>query len=234
MSNKALWAQAAELMGEQELARRFRVWINNLIKKELARRSNMSVSELFLQQAGEILADLNELTGRRYTLTDETKSMIRGRMSAGASVDDFKKVHRVMCARWLEDPKMRDYLRPSTLYRAGHFDEYLALSYEKKAEAGAQAQKGVSPEWRAQEAAADAKLAEKLLKRAWWAFDTWDEFMRWTLQFPDADSLGRYEMPERIRRMRTAPGMVMKLLAGRVDWAETEYEQIKANRGENG
>jgi uncharacterized phage protein (TIGR02220 family) len=233
MSNKALWAQAAELMGEQELARRFRVWINNLIKKELARRSNMSVSELFLQQAGEILADLNELTGRRYTLTDETKSMIRGRMSAGASVDDFKKVHRVMCARWLEDPKMRDYLRPSTLYRAGHFDEYLALSFEKGKTEG-QRDRGPTPEWRAQEAAADAKLAEKLLKRAWWAFDTWDEFMRWTLQFPDADSLGRYEMPERIRKMRHAPQMLMKVLTGPVDWAEAEYEQIKADRGENG
>lgn len=233
MSNKALWAQAAELMGEQELARRFRVWINNLIKKELARRSNMSVSELFLQQAGEVLKDLNELTGRRYTLTDETKSMVRGRMSAGASVEDFKKVHRVMCARWLEDPKMRDYLRPSTLYRAGHFDEYLALSYEKKAEAGAQAAKGVSPEWRAQEAAADAKLAAELIRRPWWDFDSWAEFMRWTLQFPDADSLERYQMPARIRRMRTAPGMMMKILQGDVDWAEAEYEQIKADRGDN-
>jgi uncharacterized phage protein (TIGR02220 family) len=233
VSNRELWAKAAELVGEQELARRFRVWVNNLIKKELARRSNLTLSEFYLVQDGEVLADLNELTGRRYTLTDETKALIRGRMSGGAGVDDFKRVHKAMCARWLADAKMRDYLRPSTLYRAGNFDEYLALSFEaKKTDKKDEQMNRSTEEQRDREE--QMELTRKLMTRAWWEFESWDAFMRWTLQFPTAESLGRYEMPERIRRMRTAPGMVMKLLAGRVDWAETEYEQIKANRGDNG
>lgn len=77
-------------------------------------------------------------------------------------------------------------------------------------------------------------MVEKLMARPWWNFESWAEFMRWTMRFPDDKSLAQYEMPERIKRMRTAPGMVMKILRGSgAEWAETEYREIK-NARENG
>ena len=80
----------------------------------------------------------------------------------------------------------------------------------------------------------DEALVQRLLARPWWDFDSWAELMRWTMQFPDDKSLAKYEMPERIRKMRTAPGMVMKVLQGKgAEWAETEYREIKDAR-ENG
>lgn len=230
MNNKELWKQAAELVGEAELARRFRCWCGNLIKRELAKRANMTLSELSLQQAGEIVDDLNQLTGRRYTLSDETKALIRGRMSGGATVEDFKKVHRTMCGRWLDDAKMRDYLRPSTLYRAGHFDEYLALAPEREQK---KENKTPSPEWRAMEAEAERKLAAKLMARPWYDFATWDEFMRWTMQFPTKDSLDLYEMPKRIRALREEMGL-LKVLRGEAEAAEREYALLKAAYEEDG
>lgn len=233
MSNRELWQQGVELLGEAELSRRFRAWINHLLRIQQARRTNMSVSEQFQVEAGEILSDLNLLTGRRYRLTDEVKALIGGRMSGGASGEDFKRVHRAMCSRWLEDAKMRDYLRPSTLYRRGNFDEYLALYGDKQKNRRTDEQKNRSTEEQ-RDREGQRELVSKLMTRGWWEFESWGEFMRWTLQFPDAKSLAKYEMPERIRRMRTAPGMVIKVLRGRVDWAEAEYEELKAKRGGDG
>ena len=50
-TNKEIWAQAAKLLGEAELARRFRVWCRGLIRKELAKRENKSQAELFMDEA---------------------------------------------------------------------------------------------------------------------------------------------------------------------------------------
>ena len=67
--------------------------------------------------------------------------------------------------------------------------------------------------------------------REWWSFETWAEFMRWTFMNLQTDiSLAKYEMPERIRRMRTAPNMVMSVLRGQSpEWAERQYAELKSN-----
>jgi uncharacterized phage protein (TIGR02220 family) len=232
-NNKDLWAQAEKLVGGPELARRFRRWITALIKKELARRSETGAGGLFLKQAGEVIEDLNELTGRHYRLSQESLALIRARMSAGATVGDFKAVHRAMCARWLEDPKMRDYLRPSTLYRAGHFDEYLALYESPRGPQTTQINTKDRAEKQKAEREERDEIIAKLLSRPWDSFGTWREFMRWTSRFPDAESLALYEMPERIQRMRLAPLMLVKVLRGQSpDWAEEEYAQLKGERDE--
>ena len=63
---------------------------------------------------------------------------------------------------------------------------------------------------------------------AWWEFETWSDFVRHTLKAPDAASLARYEMPERLRQLRTAPNMTMRVLRNKdIEFASEEYAQIR-------
>lgn len=222
MTNKQLWARAAELLGNEELSRRFRNWINSLVRREAAKRANMSVDELFLKQAHEILADLNKRTGRRYGLTDDAKTKIRAILTSGYCVEDFKKVHEVMMRRWADDAKMRDYLRPSTLWQLSKFDERLALWEPPRSPAKKKARK--------EEARADQQEVEKILARPWHDFDTWSEFVMHVIQLPDAEALARYYMPVQIDRMRKAPGMFMRVVKGdpTLDAVNEVYQKLKS------
>lgn len=74
----------------------------------------------------EIIDYFNEKAGTKYRYTTKsTQTSINGRLNDGFSVDDFKMVIDVKVKKWLNDPKMRDYLRPETLFAASHFESYL-------------------------------------------------------------------------------------------------------------
>lgn len=77
----------------------------------------------------EIIDDLNIVLGltgsKRYRVGEACKKDIRVRFGEGYTFEDFKIVHRSRAARWLNDPEMRQFLRPSTLYRASKFQGYL-------------------------------------------------------------------------------------------------------------
>lgn len=73
----------------------------------------------------EIIAYLNKKTGKNFRdSTPETRKLIRARWRSGFRLEDFKKVIDNMTAKWLHDPKMRDYLRPVTLFGT-KFESYL-------------------------------------------------------------------------------------------------------------
>lgn len=79
----------------------------------------------------EIIAYLNERTGKSYRLGKNTRKLINARLSEGYSVDDFKKVIDVKCAEW-NGTDFEKYLQPSTLFAPSHFDEYLNTDMPKK------------------------------------------------------------------------------------------------------
>lgn len=55
-----------------------------------------------------------------------------------------------------------------------------------------------------------------------------------TLKFPDAPALATYQMPDRIRKMRTAPKMITQVLRGQSpQWAEDEFARIKEDAKES-
>ena len=54
-----------------------------------------------------------------------TKRHLNARLAEGFTIDDFKKVIDIKCAQWLNDPNMKKYLRPETLFSASHFESYL-------------------------------------------------------------------------------------------------------------
>lgn len=77
----------------------------------------------------DIIDDLNQvlnLEGReKFRVGKACEKDIRARYSEGYEFEDFQVVHRKRAMRWLHDPDRRQYLRPSTLYRASKFPGYL-------------------------------------------------------------------------------------------------------------
>ena len=69
---------------------------------------------------------LNQLTGAAYRPgTKTTAGMVKARLSDGFTVEDFETVIAFKCRQWINDKKMRDYLRPETLFSPSHFESYL-------------------------------------------------------------------------------------------------------------
>ena len=241
MTNKELWAKAAELVGEQELSRRFRVWCNNLIKKELVKRSESSPDEFFLQQATAILEDLNRRARRHHRLNPETSKMIRVLLGRGYQLEDFCRVHEVKCLEWLSDESFERYLQPSTLYRVGKFPGYLEQwetmdaklrEVEEKRTAARQG-RSVSAKNASTEKNQEQTLIAKLLAKPWYAHETWADFMRWTAKLPTAEAVASYPMPEKIKKMRLAPGMLIRVLKGdSMPAVEEEYQKAKKQRAD--
>ena len=73
----------------------------------------------------EIVDYLNEKTGSKYRSSgSKTKSLIKARVNDGFDLDDFKKVIDTKTSQWLNDQKMKKFLRPETLFGT-KFEGYL-------------------------------------------------------------------------------------------------------------
>ena len=70
-----------------------------------------------------VLNYLNEKTNSRYR--SDTGGMIAARLREGNTVEDCKKVIDIKTEHWGHDELMFKFLRPSTLFRPAHFQEYL-------------------------------------------------------------------------------------------------------------
>lgn len=77
-----------------------------------------------------IINDLNDVLKTNYRITTKiTKGLIESRLKEGFTSEDFKTVHRNMAQRWGPDTKMREFLRPITLY-SNKFESYLNIKQE--------------------------------------------------------------------------------------------------------
>ena len=73
----------------------------------------------------EIVEYLNEKTGSQYKHTTQaTRNGIKARYNEGFKLDDFKRVIDIKTRQWLYDTKMKQYLRPQTLFGT-KFEAYL-------------------------------------------------------------------------------------------------------------
>jgi len=83
------------------------------------------IPTVYVQQA---VSFLNEATGKSYQAdTQETVKVLRARENAGVTLDQIKQVITSKSAKWKDDPKMSEFLRPTTLF-GNKFDNYLAES----------------------------------------------------------------------------------------------------------
>ena len=88
--------------------------------------NNTSKNNTYLNNtSNDILSYFNEKMGKNLKMTDSLKKLIHGRLNEGFTLEDFKKVIDTKYAQWHKDIKMKQYLRPSTLFAPSHFQEYL-------------------------------------------------------------------------------------------------------------
>lgn len=82
-------------------------------------------------QAEEVLKFLNDKTKRKFRGLDANGRptpnlrFVMDRLKSGATVQDCKTVIARKFREWAGDDKMRQYLRPETLFNATKFEQYL-------------------------------------------------------------------------------------------------------------
>lgn len=72
-----------------------------------------------------LIEHLNEKTGSNYKTSTAVIRQVDSLLAAGYSPEQLRTVIDKKCSEWLNDDKMRTYLRPSTLF-GDKFSEYLA------------------------------------------------------------------------------------------------------------
>ncbi len=78
-----------------------------------------------------VLSHLNDRAGTGFRWRDPNGQptraalMVKAILKKGYSVDDMNTVTDRKCDEWLHDAKMVQYLRPSTLFAPGKFEQYL-------------------------------------------------------------------------------------------------------------
>ena len=76
------------------------------------------------EEVKEIIEYYNQKFNKRLK-PEVYRDLIDARFREGANVEDFKTVIDNKAALWLTDKKMASNLKPSTLFRKCHFDEYI-------------------------------------------------------------------------------------------------------------
>lgn len=74
-----------------------------------------------------VIEYLNTQTGKKFQPVDANLKLIRARIAEGATWETLTGVVDLKCAHWLNDPKMHEYLRPSTLFNAEKYNQYVGL-----------------------------------------------------------------------------------------------------------
>jgi uncharacterized phage protein (TIGR02220 family) len=91
-----------------------------------------NVNENVNRDIKDIVLYLNAKAGKQFSVkTKNTISHISARLAEGRTIDDFKKVIDIKCSKWMNDPKMKDYLRPDTLFGT-KFESYLNENMDVK------------------------------------------------------------------------------------------------------
>lgn len=75
--------------------------------------------------AEKVIQYLNDKTGSKFRSTPSHTKFIDARIAEGATPQDLIAVINRKCAEWLDDPKFSQYLRPSTLFNATKFNDYV-------------------------------------------------------------------------------------------------------------
>lgn len=110
-------------------------------KEELSTTSNNNTRDIKTLSSNstrtpykEIIDYLNEKTGKNYKHKAKiNQRVIKARMNEGYTLEDFKTVIDKKTAKWNDDVKMKEYLRPETLFST-KFDRYLNEDLETKSE----------------------------------------------------------------------------------------------------
>lgn len=77
------------------------------------------------QDEFKVLNHLNRAAGLRYQKSRSSLGPIRGRLAEDFTAEELILAVDYTIAKWADDAKMRDYVRPETIFRQGKFPAYL-------------------------------------------------------------------------------------------------------------
>lgn len=92
-----------------------------------------------VEEVDIVISYLNDAAGKKFRGAKTDRSNIAQRIE-DYGMDAVKSVIDKKCAKWRDDPKMRDYLRPSTLFRPSNFDAYLNEDSDEQPKAQAKSE----------------------------------------------------------------------------------------------
>jgi len=75
-------------------------------------------------ETSEVISYLNEKAGTNFHLVEANTKLVAARLREGATLAEIKRVIDFKVSEWSADSKMRDYLRPATLFNAEKFAQY--------------------------------------------------------------------------------------------------------------
>lgn len=82
-------------------------------------------SDSTAQVCKRVIDHLNLKTGSAFRHADSHMRLIASRLKAGATEDELCRVIDRKCLEWLQNPEMRQYLRPGTLFSPKNYDNYV-------------------------------------------------------------------------------------------------------------
>ena len=97
------------------------------IAKALGVTESQEVKARRHNDAVEVLLFLNQKAKKSFRFLDTNLRFIEARLMEGTTVQDCKAVIAAKVRDWGDDPKMCDYLRPSTLFNAEKFESYVGM-----------------------------------------------------------------------------------------------------------
>lgn len=101
--------------------------INRIKLEELFKDDDVDID-----QVKYVFDQFKEITGKtKLRYVEANKKFIRARLNEGYSFEDLVLVARDKYNEWKSDPKMRQYIRISTLYNAEKFQGYIDSAHEK-------------------------------------------------------------------------------------------------------
>ena len=116
---------AKQLRNSKDMDIGLRAPVSSSQKEEEKSKKKKETGLAPLAVSKEILGYLNATAGTNVQHKAVShRRLIQARLNDGATVEDFKTVIRKKCAEWL-GKTMQTNLKPSTLFAACHFDDYL-------------------------------------------------------------------------------------------------------------
>ena len=104
-------------------------------KNTSIKNTSINNKEIYKESCKRVIDRLNELNNTKYSATSKsTLSFIKARLEEGYTEDDLLLVVEKMSYLWNQpnDKDMRQYLRPSTLFRPTNFENYLNMPVTEK------------------------------------------------------------------------------------------------------
>ena len=96
------------------------------ITKELKNKKNKTIVEKNLDVAHSVIQYLNDKTGKHFKAKSAaTRKFINGRIKEGYTQEDFIRVIDLKAKQWLNHREFNTFLRPSTLFNATNFENYV-------------------------------------------------------------------------------------------------------------